>query len=441
MDVQNARPAELVAISADSKAELDRAGAQLSRELAMRPGIPLAQVVRELPGQADGAYRRAFVARDTTEAARVLRKPGPDLPPVTEPVPVYFLFPGVGDHYAGMARGLYRHEPRFRHWLDHCADLLLDELGTDLRTVLYPSAPEEPRRGGGIDLARLMNRHEEEAAPLERTLLAQPVVFAVEYALARLLGEWGITPAGMAGYSLGEYVAATLAGVLDLSDALALVARRARLIEALPAGSMTVVMLGAVELAERLDDELSLAAVDGPNLCVAAGPVHALERLEKRLAGEGVASLRTTARHAFHSSMLSPIEQPLAELVRDVETRPPSIPFLSNVTGTWITDEQARDPGHWARHARDTVRFHDELTELWRQPSAIALEVGAGQMLGSLAAQHPGCPRTGEPPVFATVPAASANEDGETALLGVVGRLWQAGVPVDWSGLWPEERR
>jgi acyl transferase domain-containing protein len=428
------RPAELVAIAGDSAAEVRRLAGELGRDLALRPGTPLADVVRALPtGVADGPYRHAFLARDTTEAARRLHRPGA----VTGPVgnrPVYLMFPGVGDHHAGLAAGLYDSEPTFRYWLDHCAEVLRTELGTDLRTVLYPGHEVRP---AGIDLAALLGRRDDEAT-IDRTEVAQPLVFAVEYALARLLLSWGVRPAGLLGYSVGEYVAATVAGVFDLHDALTLVARRAQLIQALPRGAMTVAMLSEAELVPLLDG-LALAAVDGPALCVAAGPVPAVERLEKRLAAAGVAALRATARHAFHSPMLAPIREPLTELVRGLRPRPPSIPFLSNVSGTWITDAEATDPGYWARHAVATVRCHDNLAAMWADPDALAVEVGAGRMLGSLAVQHPDRPRAGEPPVWGTAPGPDG--DDVTTLLTTVAALWQAGAEIDWPGHWSGGRR
>ncbi|MFG1644973.1 acyltransferase domain-containing protein [Amycolatopsis sp. NPDC049252] len=437
------RPGELLVLSADTREELDGATRALADELASRPTKPLADVAGELQLTRPALrYRRVVEAADTTAAVRLLRRPLSTVEKTADPA-VVFLFPGVGDHHAGMGRDLYRHEPVFRHWLDRSARFLARHCGLDLLPVLYPS-DETGREPGRIDLAGLLGRGDGSGplvreSALDDTRVAQPLVFAVEHALAKLLLSWGIRPAAMAGYSIGEYVAATLAGVFSLEDALTVVARRAELIETVPPGAMLVVMLGSAELAARLDDELSLAAVDGATLCVAAGPHHAVERLEKLLTADGVASVRATTRHAFHSAMMAPVERPLAELVRSVRLRAPSTPLLSNVSGTWLRADEATSPGYWARHLSATVRFHDELTELWRQPGAIALEVGAGRMLGGLAAQHPGCPR-GAPPVQFTLPGATAGAD-VPSLAVTAGRLWQAGVPVDWSGFRSQEGR
>jgi acyl transferase domain-containing protein len=426
------RPAEVVAVAGDSDAEVRAVARELGRDLALRPGTPLADVVHGLPtGVADGPYRLACIARDTTEAARRLRRPTT----VTGPVrtrPLYLMFPGVGDHHAGMAAGLYRTEPTFRYWLDHCLAVLRAELGTDLHALLYPESG--PARTSGIDLAALLGRRDTEN-PLDRTEVAQPLVFAVEYALARLLLSWGVRPAGLVGYSVGEYVAATIAGVLDLDDALTLVARRARLIQDLPGGAMTVATLGEAELVPMLDG-LALAAVDGPRLCVAAGPEPDVTTLEKKLAAAGVAGLRATARHAFHSPMLDPVAAPLTALARGFVRRPPAIPFTSNVTGTWITDAEATDPGYWARHAVATVRCHENLAAVWADADALVLEVGPGRMLTSLAAQHPDRPRAGTPPVWHTAPAPDGADDDTTALLSTAAALWQAGAEIDWPALW-----
>jgi acyl transferase domain-containing protein len=353
--------------------------------------------------------------------------------------PIAFMFPGVGDHYAGMGHRLYQTEPVFRSFVDHCAALFAGHLREDLREVLYPAGTDGGERAGtgrrGPNLAELLGRRDgagngRRPAAVDRTLLAQPLVFTVEYALARQMLSWGITPSAMIGYSLGEYVAACLAGVLSLEDAVALVARRAKLIETVPPGAMLVVLLGKDELVEHLDDELSLAAVNGPMLCVAAGTPDAVRRLEARLTEAGVANLRTPTRHAFHSAMMAPLSEPLEQLLHAVELHPPTTQFLSNVTGTWITDEEATSPAYWAQHLRQTVRLHAGLGELWRLPSVIAVEVGAGTMLGSLAATHPDRPACGDPPVFATLPGASDTQHDMAALLTLAEKLRRLGVPV-----------
>ncbi|MFJ9693766.1 FkbM family methyltransferase [Kitasatospora sp. NPDC101183] len=297
-----------------------------------------------------------------------------------------FMFPGLGDHYLDMGRDLYRDHPVFRTELDRCAELLEPELGLDLRSVLFSeeaSRDEAPE----LDLRRMLGRGEPEESEQERRLnrteVAQPALFAVEYALAKLWASWGVEPEAMIGYSLGEYVAACLAGVLSLEDSLTLVARRAKLIEAAPTGRMLAVMLSEEKLGGLLGERLSLSAVNGPEFCVVAGPAEDVEALQERLRGEGVVVRPVRSTHAFHSAMMRPLVEQVTALAEGLTLSAPRIPYVSNVTGTWITDAQATDPGYWAQHLISPVRFADGLREFGAERTL--LEAGPGQTLSSLA--------------------------------------------------------
>jgi acyl transferase domain-containing protein len=455
------RPWQLLVLSARTPVSLDAATANLARWLEERPGLAageLADAAHTLrAGRKAFRHRRAMVCRDRDEALAALADParqaagdtaalGGDNPAVT------FLFPGLGDHYAGMGGELYRQEKTFRDAIDRCAALLEPHLGLDLRTVLYPPGFEPP---AGFAAARKPDlRHllappppDEADGPLARTALAHPALFAVEYALARQWMEWGVRPRAMIGYSLGEYVAACLAGVFSLEDALALVAGRARRVDALPAGAMLAVPLPEAELAPLLaaDAELSLAAADGPGLTVAGGPPAAIERLESRLAERNVACRRLQTAHAFHSAMMEPVVAECARLAAGLRLAPPKIPFVSNVTGTWISDSQATDPAYWAAHLRCTVRFAEGLEALWKGGSGagseprLLLEVGPGQGLGTLARQHPGRP-AGQVVVAALRDRRDEVSD-QAFLLAALGRLWAAGANPDWSGFAAREKR
>ncbi|HEX6202043.1 MAG TPA: SDR family NAD(P)-dependent oxidoreductase, partial [Thermoanaerobaculia bacterium] len=349
---------------------------------------------------------------------------------------VAFLLPGLGDHYPGMARGLYESEPAFRREFDRCADLLAPRLGADLREAVLAAPATAPAAAGGLDLRRLVRGGAPAGGELARTALAQPAVFAVEYALARLWMEWGIEPRAMLGYSLGEYVAACLAGVFTLEDALALVAERARLIESAPAGAMLAVPLGEEEAMRRLGDDLSLAAVNGPALSVVAGSPEAVARIEGELAADGVPSRRLLASHAFHSHLMDGLGEALVEQVAAVPRRAPRIPWVSNLTGDWIGDDQATDPRYWAEHMRRPVRFADGLARL-AAGGPLLLEVGPGCSLSSLAVQALG----EETVAVASMRHAHDPEPDQAVLLRALGRLWAAGAPVDWNGFWSGERR
>jgi len=389
-------------------------------------------------GRRPFAHRRAVVCREAEEARRALaeRDAGKLLEGAADRSDrsdraVAFLLPGLGDHYVGMGRGLYESEPVFRGAVDRCAELLRPYLGADLRTVLYPAGGEEA--SGGIDL-KAMLKGAGSGGGLDRTSLAQPALFVTEYALAQLWMEWGVKPAGLLGYSLGEYTAACLAGVLSLDEALRLVALRARLIEELPAGAMLAVPLAEKEVSGLLGGELSIAAVNGPELCVVAGPVAVVEELEGRLAARGLACRRLQTSHAFHSTMMRPIVPAFRTLLETIELRAPEIPYVSNVTGTWITEAEATDREHWVRHLLEPVRFGAGIEELGREPGRIFLEVGPGQSLTSLAMQ------SGSPAVPSLRPAYERRPDLAYAL-AALGRLWVAGAAIDWTGFARHERR
>jgi thioester reductase-like protein len=435
------RPWQFLILSARTETALEAATDRLAEALDSHPEWSLADVAHTLQAARRGfEHRRTLLCQEAGDAITALRGRDPRrlLTGVAEPGgrAVAFLLPGVGEQYPGMARGLYETEPTFRETVDQCAELLQAELDLDLRDVLF--AGEGRKTGGELDLKALLGRAESSKDErLHRTAIAQPAVFVIDYALARLWMEWGVVPEALIGYSLGEYVAACLAGVLSLEDALALVARRARLIEGLPEGAMLAVPLPEAEVRSLLGPDLSIAAVNGPAMTVVAGPSEAVASLEERLAGREVASRRLETRHAFHSGMMEPIRESFAALVREVELNAPEVRWLSNVTGTWITDEEATDPGYWVRHLLQTVRFADGLAELLRDGSRALVEVGPGRALSTLAAQSAG-PGT---LVLPSLPSVHERRPDEAFLLDALGRLWLAGVKIDWTGFAAHETR
>jgi amino acid adenylation domain-containing protein len=455
------RPWQLLLLSARTPGALEAATDRLSAHLAAHPEQDFADVAYTAKlGRRAFKHRRMLVCRDRADACRALagRDPGRLLSGAEEMAgrPVAFAFPGLGEHYPEMGRGLYEQEPGFRKRIDRCAELLLPLLGTDLRELLYPARSARHRgtpAAGGVDLKAMLGRGGERTGEdnsegfldnrLDQTAFAHPALFAVEYALAGLWQDWGIVPQAVVGYSLGEYVAACVAGVFSLEDALFLVARRARMIEELPAGAMLAVPLAAEALGGLLGPDLSIAAVNGPQVSVVAGPIAAVAELESRLAAQGLGCRRLRTRHAFHCGLMEPIAERFTRLVAEVPRRAPSIPCLSNVTGTWLRPEEATDPGYWARHLLGTVRFADNLAELWNEPGRILLEVGPGQSLASLALQHPASTAAGSagPLALHSLAAAYERQDDQEVLLAALGRLWLAGVRVDWRRFYAGERR
>jgi acyl transferase domain-containing protein/acyl carrier protein len=447
-----ARDQYLLLLSARTESALEAETANIQSYLAEHPESNFADVAYTLQvGRASFEHRRAFVCRDRDTAIATLE--GKTSAPVLNYIeqrtdrPVTFLFPGLGEQYVGMAYDLYLKEEVFREQVDRCSTILKAHIGVDLREVLYPKDEIENDKHGreGLDLRALLRREKrsESAATqrLKQTGLAQPAVFVIEYALARLLMQWGIRPQAMIGYSLGEYVAACLAGVFSLEDALLLVSKRARLIQEQPAGAMVAVALSEQDIQPYLSAQLCLAVLNSPASCVVSGPLDAIRKLELQLEEQEIVSRRLETTHAFHSTMLDPVRESLTALVSGVTLHAPQIPYVSNVTGTWITAEQAMNPAYWAQHMCQTVRFADGLEQILQDPETLFLEIGAGQSLGSFVKQHPMCGSERLALILPTLPAAFEHQSASTAFLTTLARLWLAGVPIDWQGFYGREQR
>jgi amino acid adenylation domain-containing protein len=411
------RAPQLLLLSAKSPEALGEASANLAGHLAANPGLALADVAYTLQtGRHHFEHRRSVVASTTADATELLiaSKAQPPSHQLRDPF-VGFLFPGQGVQYPGMGQGLYRQSPVFRSAVDRCAAILQPHLGFDLRTVLYPADPSSP----------------DAAQQLTRTECAQSAIFTVEYALAQLWLSWGIEPRAMIGHSIGEFVAACLAGVFSLEDALRLVAARGRMMQAMPAGAMLSVRLPESEIAALLDDRVSLASSNSPGLHVLSGPIEAIDALEQRLTGQGAACRRLVTSHAFHSAMMDPAVGPFTDIVREVKLSPPRIPYVSTLTGTWITPEEAVDPTYWGSHLRRTVRFSQAVRTLLKTPELVLLETGPGTTLNTLARQH--ATKPGEPAIVSSLPGVSPSNSDYASVLAALGSLWLAGVQPDWS--------
>ncbi|HEX8244054.1 MAG TPA: acyltransferase domain-containing protein, partial [Longimicrobium sp.] len=360
-------------------------------------------------GRTPFGWRLAIPASSTRDAVDGLRAAAGMR--AGEGRPVAFLFPGQGAQYVRMAAGVHATEPVYRDTLDRCAEVLRPELGFDLRDVLFPPAGcEEPA-----------------AARLGQTAVTQPALFAVEYALAQQWMRWGARPDAMLGHSVGEFVAACIAGVFTLEDALRLMAARGRLMQSLPPGGMLAVFLAEAELAPRLPAGVSLAAVNGPATCVVSGPFEAVRPFEAALAAEGVEVRRLHTSHAFHSAMMDPILDPFRELVLRARPQPPRLPYVSGLTGTWITADEATDADYWARQLRRAVRFRDGVETLLQAPNTVLIEVGPGKTLGSL------IPKTGAHATLSSLPHPRDAHADTRALADAVGRAWSEGVAIDWA--------
>ncbi len=428
--LDNSRPWQLLLLAARSSSALDTTTMNLAHHIEQHPDVCLPDVAYTLQvGRKAFDHRRAVVCRDlaadavnaleTLDTQRVLTRSQ-----ALENRPVVFMFSGQGAQYVNMGLELYQVEPVVREQIDRCAAILEPHLGLDLRTVLYPGAEQSADKA---------------AQQLKQTSITQPALFVVEYALAQLWMTWGIRPRAMIGHSIGEFVAACLAGVFSLQEALALVAARGQLMQAMPGGAMLAISLSEHDVLPLLDPRLSLAVINAPSRCVISGPTDAVEALERRLEEKGVACRLLHTSHAFHSAMMGPILAPFVERVRQVNLKPPQLPYVSNVTGTWITAAEATDPEYWARHLHQTVRFADGLQTLAQEPRRVLLEVGPGQTLCALAKQQPDW----SPGQWAlpTLHHPKDQQSDVAFLLKTLGQLWLAGLEIDWGGFYAGECR
>jgi acyl transferase domain-containing protein len=433
------RPLQLLPLSARSTGALQRARHRLSEWLderaadgqALRPAPPLADVAWTLAtGRREFRHRGFVVAGSDRDAVRALDEGSSAQfvrgeAPATAPR-VAFLLAGGGAQYPEMGRGLYDTEPVYRAVVDECLAILREVADLDLRALLLPdeSSPDD---------------RETRARSLERPSRTLPALFITQYAQARLWEHWGIVPAALLGHSMGENTAACLAGVLSLRDAIGLVALRGRLFETVPPGGMLSVELDESALLPRLGSALSLAAVNAPGFAVASGATDALQQLEAALAADGIGATRIRIDIAAHSAMLDPILPAFRAYLQSVTLRPPRIPMLSNVTGSWLGDADATDPEYWVRHLRQTVRFADGVGTLVRDGGYALLEVGPGRTLATLAGQHP------EKRPAQAILTSLRHPDESTPdlhhMLSALGRLWVAGVAVDWARLHATEGR
>ncbi|GET38795.1 non-ribosomal peptide synthetase/type I polyketide synthase [Microseira wollei] len=422
------RKFQLLVLSAKTERALDTATANLVEHLTHHPDINLADVAYTLGvGRKAFNYRRILVCRDREDAANTLSTQDPKriFPNVQEPKnrSVAFMFSGQGSQYVNMAGELYQEEPAFRENIDLCAELLKPNLGLDLRSVLYPSEEQA----------------EQAAEQLKQTAIAQPALFTIEYALAKLWMSWGVHPKAAIGHSIGEYVAATLAGVFSLEEALSLVAARGQITQQMPSGSMLAVPLPQQQVQPLLDNKLSLAAINGSSLCTVSGATDAIEALQQQLQAQGVECRLLHTSHAFHSYMMEPILETFTEQVKKVNLKPPQIPYISNVSGTWITAEEATNPSYWARHLRQTVLFSSGLQRLLQEQDFILLEVGPGKTLSAIAKKH--VDKAAEQVILSSLRHPQDQQSDVAFLLNALGKLWLAGIQVDWAGFYAGSQR
>jgi amino acid adenylation domain-containing protein/non-ribosomal peptide synthase protein (TIGR01720 family) len=413
---------QLLILSAKTELALETAATNLSQHFQQYSALNLTDIAYTLSvGRKCFKHRRMLVCQTLDNALNVLNNNEPTelftQVQASEDRQVVFMFSGQGSQYANMTLGLYQQERIFREQVDNCAKILRPHLNFDLREMLYPSSETD-----------------EAKQQLEQTAITQPVLFVIEYALAQLWMAWGVKPVAMIGHSIGEYVAACLAGVLSLEDALKLVTIRGRLMQSMPTGSMLSVRQPAEKIQSLLTSELSLAAHNAPNLCVVSGVSSAIETLANQLEVQQIECQLLHTSHAFHSSLMEPILVAFREQLVSVKLNPPQIPYISNLSGTWITERQATNPDYWCQHLRQTVQFSEGLQVLLENTDYACLEIGPGRALTTLARQN------NASLVFNSLRTATFEQEDVAFLLTTLGKLWQAGVAIDWPGVYAQEQ-
>lgn len=433
------RSKQLIVLSAKSETALEQQATNLADHLATN-GAPtahssggadthfVADVAYTLAvGRTDHPHRRIVVAGSGDEVVTSLRDPkaGVTGEAVNSDPLVVFMFPGQGSQFVDMGLELYRTEPVFTEAIDQCAEILRPLLDLDLRHVLYPS---------GDDRESADNQ-------LKQTGLAQPAIFSVSYALAQTWLSWGVKPTTLVGHSVGEYVAACLAGVFTLDDALTVLAHRGRLMQGLPSGAMRAVRLSESDVSPFLGDGVTLAAVNAPSVSVVSGPHEAMSRFEGRLNDAGHETIVLHTSHAFHSEMMDPILDEFAQIVGRVTRNAPRLPIISTYTGEWIEpgQETMSDPDYWVQQLRQPVRFSRAVTTLQETPGRVLLEVGPGKSLSTAAQQHrnPEAQQT----VVDSLGHPTAQRPALEAMLESLGRLWMADVNLDWNAFYGSQTR
>lgn len=408
---------QLLILSAKSGGALSAAAAELERFVRAETAAPLSDLAYTYRmGRRQFGHRRFLVANSKHQLADLLRHPAGESGTVLGEQHVaptlVFMFPGQGSQKVGMGRSLYAQGGEFASVVDACCAQLVDDLGLDLRSVLFAANDSDVQAGHWM----------------AQTRFAQPALFVIEYALARQFNAWGVKQQAMIGHSVGELVAACLAGVFSLQDALKLVAVRGRLMGATAPGKMVAVFADQARIEPLLNEGVSISAVNSPRSVTVAGNDAAVAALMATLGQQGIAHHVLDVGHAFHTEMMDAILPEFMRACFSIKLQSPTIPFVSGVTGTWITSEQALSPAYWVSHLRLPVRFSSALAELGHKGKLFLLELGPGQILARLAKQHSGLDAVSHATLVET-PA----QDAQVPLLYAVGQLWLSGIELDWS--------
>ncbi len=436
---QDSSGSYMLPLSAKTPGALDKLSKNFAEYMQQNPEVNLSDLTYTMQvGRAQLKYRRVVVFQDLKDAVNQLNKNY--TAQIAKPYhsKVVFMFSGQGYQYVNMGRELYANEPAFREEMDNCFGILESILNFDIKNILFS---------------------EDSSSNIEDTLVAQPLNFILQYSLAKTLIKWGIKPEALIGHSLGEYVAACLAEVFTLEDALDLIVLRGRLMQQLPKGGMLSVEISETELKPLLSEEVSLAAVNSSSICVVSGSQESIDILEEKLNKMRYECMKVPATHAFHSNAMSTMLPLFLDKLERIVLKKPKIPYISNVTGTWITAQDATNPQYWAEHTTGTVRFADGMSELLRKKYTVFIEIGAGWTLNTSVKLHHDCTpdvlvvnlirhskqeRVGQPQrrnISALFKSLPEEVSDMSFILTQLGRLWCAGIKTDWKQFYKNKKR
>ncbi|MBY7142456.1 acyltransferase domain-containing protein [Virgibacillus sp. NKC19-3] len=406
---------QLIQWSTKTETALEMATENLEEYLKSNRNQSLADIAFTLQvGRENFKYRRYAVVSNIEDAVKAIENRKFISSHNEGVLPVTFMFPGQGTQYINMSKEIYETEDEFKEQLDYCAEQLKTLIDVDIREIIFPSSDQDDK---AKDL-------------LSQTYVTQPALFAIEYSLAKMLMNIGVNPGSMIGHSIGEYAAACISGVLSLDDALRIVSNRGRLIQSLPKGKMLAVMLDEKKLRSVIEDQLSIAVINNDNQCVVSGELQQIDRLEEKLRGMEIVTQRLETSHAFHSYMMEPILEDFRQVLKTVQFHTPSIPFISNLTGTWITDSEAMSADYWVQHLRETVRFAGGIGTILESSPCIMMEVGPGHTLSNFVNLHPSFEK--QKTITCLRHSKDPKSDNQT-LLQALGELWLSGHDINWD--------
>lgn len=425
-DTTSTREYQLLLLSAKTPAALDRVTENLAQYLRENNGIPLADAAYTLAERRKRLeFKRMAVCKDVNNTIELFSDPGSrkvqTFHSKNEDRPVIFMFAGLGSQYLNMGRELYEKEPVFRNEMNRCSEILEPLTGYDIKNILYPG------REDAVDNSRIREFE-----------TGQLVIFCFEYALTRLILDWGLTPDAMIGYSFGEYTAAAISGVFSLEDALKLIVSRGKLIAALPHGAMLSIPMTRGELEPMLSDTgtVSIAIDNGPT-CIVAGIEEDIKTLENTLKEKKFICFPMGASHAIHTQMMAPILPEMEQTAAGIPVNSPRIPYISNLTGKWQTVDGAASPSYWARHMAETVRFNDGIKELLKKRNPLFIEIGPGRDLSAMVGRY--FSNKADHHILNLVRPAEQDTSDLYYLLNKFGRLWLLGQRLDWHAFNPRQ--